>query len=88
MESFPARLRTAGASTMVTADLFANLPTSFVFIMALAPIGAVVIDGHPPGISPRLGAEVSRYEAAIAAWRVVGIDDAELEAWLRVDAAA
>ncbi len=44
--------------------------------------------GEPPPVVPAmLGAEASRYGAAIAAWRAAGLDDRELEAW-RADGAA
>ena len=38
-ESFPARLRTAGASTMLTADLLANLLISRFFLTVLQDLG-------------------------------------------------
>jgi MFS family permease len=40
-ESFPARLRTAGASTMLTADLLANLLISRFFLTVLHDLGGL-----------------------------------------------
>jgi hypothetical protein len=40
-ESFPARLRTAGASTMLAADLLANLIIAQYFLSALNSLGGV-----------------------------------------------
>ena len=38
-ESFPAQLRTLGASTMLTADLVANVIIAFFFLSALTSLG-------------------------------------------------
>ncbi len=40
-ESFPAQLRTLGASTMLTADLVANVIVAFFFLSALTSLGGV-----------------------------------------------
>jgi SP family arabinose:H+ symporter-like MFS transporter len=41
-ESFPARLRTLGASTMLTADLVANVIVALFFLSALTALGGVI----------------------------------------------
>src|SRR5438045_9344816 len=41
-ESFPAQLRTIGASTMLTADLVANVIIAAFFLSALTALGGVV----------------------------------------------
>lgn len=41
-ESFPAQLRTLGSSTMLTADLVANVIIAFFFLSALTSLGGVV----------------------------------------------